>query len=509
MTPLSLLFSYFTIGFCTVFPSLAASYIMVNTLDFSASDVATTGLLCSIPWCLKPLWAYISDTFSCCGYRRRPYVCVFALLAALFLVATPQRAEPGQEHDFVALLALTSFCLCFVDVAVDGSVMVIVSGEKEGVDEGKAQTHSWIARVGGGTLAAGWSGYVYETVGFTAMMAGCAALPLVLSVVALDIPDAPVTKPRRDATSNTPSNTACATPRDVLRSLLQSRAVLAAAVIVSLVPEINTSLFFYLLSAHATPREMSLVDVSGSMASLLTLLVYNICRPSHRRSFFVGVLLNAVAAMMGCLMADDAVPWLLQGAALEAAVSAVGSALVLMPTVTVLGKTAASSEHEATVYSLALSVLNLASVGSETVAAAAMRQLHVTKGDVNNVRVFVGAVAVITLLTAPAAWMFPKSGPKSGAPVALEEERELLPMRRERERKRVSHHETFTLDNASSSSLSDVPSSDSAAEKETDTEPFVEPIVSSVSGSVSDSDSDSNNVRSGVSTTPPCPLPAV
>ena len=94
MTPLSLLFSYFTIGFCTVFPSLAASYIMVNTLDFSASEVATTGLLCSIPWCLKPLWAYISDTFACCGYRRRPYVSVFSLLTAVLLVATPQRVRP-------------------------------------------------------------------------------------------------------------------------------------------------------------------------------------------------------------------------------------------------------------------------------------------------------------------------------------------------------------------------------------------------------------------------------
>lgn len=483
MTPLSLLFSYFTIGFCTVFPSLAASYIMVNTLDFSASDVANTGLLCSIPWCLKPLWAYISDTFSCCGYRRRPYVCFFALLTAVFLVATPQRASPGREQEFVALLALTSFSLCFVDVAVDGSVMVIVSGEKEGVDEGKAQTHSWIARVGGGTLAAGWSGYVYETTGFTAMMAGCAALPLVLSVVALDIPDARPSgpsKPSKPSKSSQNRLKPCATPRDVLRSLMKSRAVLAASVIVSLVPEINTSLFFYLLSAHATPKEMSLVDVSGSMASLLTLVVYNACRPSHRRSFLAGVLLNAVAALMGCFMADDAVPWLLQGAALEAAVSAVGGALVLMPTVTVLGKTAASSAHEATVYSLALSVLNLASVGSESVAAAAMRQLHVTKGDVNNVRVFVGVVAVITLLTSPVAFLFPKSG----APAApLEEERELLARRSgrserserseqsERRLERASHHETFTLDAALSSSSE---GSTSAAEADTDTEPFVE-----------------------------------
>ena len=159
-------------------------------------------------------------------------------------------------------------------------------------------------------------------------------------------------------------------------------------------------------------------------------------------------------------------------------VMAGGDALVLMPTVTVLGKTAASSAHEATVYSLALSVLNLASVGSESVAAAAMRQLHVTKGDVNNVRVFVGVVAVITLLTSPAAFLFPKSG----APAApSEEEHELLERRsehseRQSERQsehsgRASHHETFTLDAALSSSSD---GSTSAAEADTDTEPFVE-----------------------------------
>lgn len=466
MTPLSLLFAYFTIGFCTVFPSLAASYIMINTLDFSASDVAMTGLFCSIPWCLKPLWAYISDTFSCCGYRRRPYVCFFALMTAILLAVTPQRAEVGREKEFVAILALTSFCMCFVDIAIDGSIMVLVSKERDGVDEGKAQTHSWIARVGGGTLAAGWSGYVYETMGFSAMMAGCASMPLVLSFVALDIPDSLVKISASDSrdsarTRKKKKKSLCDTPREVVLSLMQSRYVLAAAIIVSLVPEINTSLFFYLLSAHATPREMSLVDVSGSMASLLTLMLYNVCRPSHRKSFFVGVMLNAVAAVMGCFMADDAVPWLLQGAAFEAAVSAVGSALILMPTITVLGKTSAASKHEATVYSLALSVLNLAAVGSETVAAAAMRQLHVTKGDVNNVRVFVGVVAVITVLTAPAACLFPNETAR--AQEAPEDEIELLARG-----KAMAHSDAFTLEDSSGTSAED--SSADIAEKTTDTE---------------------------------------
>jgi hypothetical protein len=109
---------------------------------------------------------------------------------------------------------------------------------------------------------------------------------------------------------------------------------------------------------------------------------------------------------------------------LESALSAVGSALILMPTVTELGKQAANSACEATVYSCALSLLNLASVGSETVAASCMRSLSVTKGNVNNVRVFVGVVAVITLFAAPAALLFPKSKKSSVIVVRLDEDDE-------------------------------------------------------------------------------------
>ena len=417
MTPVSLLYAYFCIGFCAAFPGLGVSYILVNELGFTASDVANTALLCSAPWCVKPLWAFVSDKCSVCGYRRRPYVCALSLVASALMFATPHYAVVGSETSFVGALVCTSLCLCVVDVAVDGSVMVLV-GQEAGSQEGSAQTHSWIARVGGGAMAAGWSGYIYETFGFETQMGICAALPFVLSFVALDIPDTPLAAavPVRGN-----SKESCATPVAVLQSLWSCRYALAAAVLVSLVPEINTSLFFYLLSAHATPKEMSLVDVSGSLASLLTLLLYNACRPRHRASFFWGVVLNALAAAVGCFMANDAVTPLLQGAAFQAALSAVGSALVLMPTVTVLGKAAASSRTEATSYSCALSVLNLASVASESVAAAAMRQLHVTKGDVNNVRVFVGAVSVLTLLAAPSAWMFPgKTNP--GEVVDVDEE---------------------------------------------------------------------------------------
>ena len=412
-TPLSLLFAYFTVGFAAAFPAVACSYELLR-LGFTASEMATVAVFASLPWCLKPIWGYVSDTFPVCGYRRRPYVCVFSLLTSVLLAATPQYALADATASLVAVLACTSWALCVVDVAVDGSVMTLVAAERGADEEGKAQTHSWIARVGGGALAAGWSGWTYETVGFQTLMTGCALLPAALCLAALRLPDTPPPSGRRPSRRSSRRRPAsgrcrhlCGTVRTLLTVLWQTRRVLFAAVVVAAIPETNTSMFFYLFSAHATPKDMSLVDTAAALSSMLTLGAYNAVRPSHRGAFGLGVALNALAAAVGAAMANDNVPWLLQGAAFQAALGSVGGALVLMPTVTLLGKAAAKTPHEATVYSCALSVLNLASVVSEMISAAAMRRLHVTRGDVNNVRWYVGCVSVLTLLVVPVCACLP------------------------------------------------------------------------------------------------------
>jgi hypothetical protein len=405
MTPLSLLFAYFTVGFVTTFPAVACSYELLR-LGFTAADMATVAMFASLPWCMKPLWAYVSDTFPVCGYRRRPYVGFFSLLTSALLVLTPQFAAPSTTANLVAVMACTSWALCVTDVAVDGSVMNLVALERGANEEGKAQTHSWIARVGGGALAAGWSGWVYEEIGFQSLMTGCAALPAVLAIVSLNLPDART----RRTISSCGASTVGATLRTVFRAMRDMRWVLFAAVVVAAIPETNTSLFFYLYSAHATPKDMSLVDTAAAVSSMLTLGAYNSLRPSHRSAFGCGVFLNALAAAIGCLMANDNVPWLLQGAAFQAALGSVGGALVLMPVLTLLGKSSARTKHhEATVYSFALSILNLASVVSEMISAATMRRLHVTRGDVNNVRWYVGCVSVLTLMAIPVCACLPAS----------------------------------------------------------------------------------------------------
>jgi len=128
-------------------------------------------------------------------------------------------------------------------------------------------------------------------------------------------------------------------------------------------------------------------------------------------SFFFGVFLNAVACTLGAFLTNDSVPWLIPMACAEAVISAVGGTLCLMPVITLLGHAASRSRYESTLYSAGLSVLNGASVVSESVAGLAMRRLHIARGDTDNIRRFVGVVAAMTFLLTPVALLFPRTTP--------------------------------------------------------------------------------------------------
>lgn len=462
MVPTSVLIAYFTVGLASGLPSLGATYVMVNVLGFSASDIANVALMCSIPWCVKPVIAAISDKTRCfCGYRRRPYVSFFSLLCGVVMIVVPRYAEKAADATkFVACWVCISTCICVVDVCLDGSLMVLVAEEKKEGKEGTAQGKAWAARVAGTTLGAGWSGTVYSY-SFANLMFFSAFLPLLLSVVALDIPDEPEGRYKQDSLEERVrkynNSGSCSLCRTVVRSLWACRMVLGAAILVAIVPEINTSLFFYMLGGGAEPQALSMVEVAGSTASLGALLIYNASRPSHVLSFGLGILLNTLAALVGTFMANDAVPWLLETAAVEAVVASTASILCLMPTITVLGSYAASTSAESTVYSTGLSILNLSGVVSEAIASVAMARLEISKNNVNSVRVFVGVVAVLSFTTLPSALCFP---PRRKKITHLEIAH---PGLRVDPRKQ---HERFTLETSDSDAESNTPSEPETRTKE-------------------------------------------
>jgi len=299
--------------------------------------------------------------------------------------------------------------------------MVLVAEEKGSGNEGVSQGHAWAARVAGVTIGAGWGGQVY-TFSFATLMALSCVLPLIMTVVAFDIPDIPTAPKKKKSYDERvieyTSKYRCSVVRTTIRTLWSCRFVLGAAVLVAIIPEFNTSLFFYMLGGGMQPKTFSMVEVAGSMASLGALLLYNATRPGHQLSFALGILLNSVAALIGTFMANDSLPWMLEAAAIEAIVASTASILCLMPTITVIGSLASSTRAESTVYSTGLSILNLSGVVSEAIASRSMASLHISKQDVNSVRIFVGVVCVMNLSALPVALCFPQRPSIEDAPLS-------------------------------------------------------------------------------------------
>ena len=194
--------------------------------------------------------------------------------------------------------------------------------------------------VAGATIGAGWGGTAY-TFSFTTLMTLSSLLPLIMTVVAFDIPDISLESKRsakslRRVTEYT-SKYRCSVIRTTMRALWACRFVLGAAVLVAIVPEFNTSLFFYMLGGGMEPRALSHGRGGRKHGLSRALFIYNATRPGHQLSFGFGILLGTLAALVGTFMANDSVPWLLEAAAVEAVIASTASILCLMPTITVIG----------------------------------------------------------------------------------------------------------------------------------------------------------------------------
>jgi hypothetical protein len=53
---------------------LALSYLYKDDLQLQPSDVSRINSLAFIPWIIKPIYGFISDSFPIFGYRRKPYL---------------------------------------------------------------------------------------------------------------------------------------------------------------------------------------------------------------------------------------------------------------------------------------------------------------------------------------------------------------------------------------------------------------------------------------------------
>ncbi|KAL0368115.1 UNVERIFIED_CONTAM: Folate-biopterin transporter 1, chloroplastic [Sesamum calycinum] len=93
---------------------LAVSFYLKDDLHLDPAETAVISGISSIPWLVKPLYGFISDSFPLFGYRRRSYLVVSGLLGAISwsLMATFVDSKYGAAF----CILLGSLSVAFSDV---------------------------------------------------------------------------------------------------------------------------------------------------------------------------------------------------------------------------------------------------------------------------------------------------------------------------------------------------------------------------------------------------------
>tara|TARA_B100000902_G_C27305573_1_gene915241 strand:- start:164 stop:1435 length:1272 start_codon:yes stop_codon:yes gene_type:complete len=145
MTNVFLYSLYFTIGFTLAFPSVAIQFTIMDILSPVGAGIAYGAI--AAPWCLKPIYGFMSDKYPMFNWgKRKPYIS-FACLMCSYLYINVYDFKDNFVV-FIFYLTLISMYICIIDVCADS---ITVGYAKREQKSGVIQSNTWISR-GTGTL---------------------------------------------------------------------------------------------------------------------------------------------------------------------------------------------------------------------------------------------------------------------------------------------------------------------------------------------------------------------
>ncbi|KAF3673575.1 Folate-biopterin transporter 1, chloroplastic [Capsicum annuum] len=173
---------------------LAVGFYLKDDLHLDPAETAVISGFSSLPWLIKPLYGFISDSFPLFGYRRRSYLVLSGLLGALswFLMATFVDSKYGAAF----CILIGSLSVAFSDVVVDSMVVERARGESQSMS-GSLQSLCWGSSACGGIVSSYFSGSLVGAYGVRYVFGVTSLLPLITSAVSLLVKEEPVHGPAR------------------------------------------------------------------------------------------------------------------------------------------------------------------------------------------------------------------------------------------------------------------------------------------------------------------------
>lgn len=141
---------------------LAVSFYLKDDLHLDPAETAVITGLSSLPWLVKPLYGFISDSVPLFGYRRRSYLVLSGLLGAFSWSLMAGFVD--SKYSAASCILLGSLSVAFSDVVVDSMVVERARGESQSVS-GSLQSLCWGSSAFGGIVSSYFSGSLVESYG--------------------------------------------------------------------------------------------------------------------------------------------------------------------------------------------------------------------------------------------------------------------------------------------------------------------------------------------------------
>ncbi|KAL3505937.1 hypothetical protein ACH5RR_031319 [Cinchona calisaya] len=403
---------------------LAVSFYLKDDLHLDPAETAVISGFSSLPWLIKPLYGFISDSFPLFGYRRRSYLVLSGLLGAISwcLMAT----FVDSKYDAAFCILLGSLSVAFSDVVVDSMVVERARGESQSMS-GSLQSLCWGSSAFGGIVSAYFSGSLVDAYGVRFVFGVTALLPLITSAVAVLVREQPVLGPARAQSISLSSPGFLESTKNSIIQLwvaVKQPDVLLPTLFIFLwqaTPQSDSAMFFFTTNRLGfTPEFLGRVKLVTSVASLLGVGIYNgfLKKVPLRKIFVITTITGAGLGLTQVLL----VTGLNRQFGISDEWFSIGDSLILtvlgqvsfMP-VLVLAARICPEGMEATLFATLMSVSNGGSVLGGLIGAGLTQLFGVTKDKFDNLATLIILCNLSSLLPLPLLGLLPQGGPNTSS----------------------------------------------------------------------------------------------
>jgi folate/biopterin transporter len=162
--------------------ALAISYYFKDEMKVDPATLSTIQSIAAFPWCLKPLFGFVSDGFPLFGFRRRPYIMLGGLIGAVswFLFAGAVNSVWGG---FICMV-LSNIGIAMANVIAEALIVERSRGEEQHYAS-TLQSIIWGSFSVAGVISAFLSGWLIKYISYKSTFAIAGVFPFTLVFCAL------------------------------------------------------------------------------------------------------------------------------------------------------------------------------------------------------------------------------------------------------------------------------------------------------------------------------------